>query len=146
MNVEATTTDELADELRTRGYRVTRPRRAVWQVLAGAQAHLTVEQIAEAVAADGHRADLASVYRTLGLFEELGLARVTRLGGEDAGRWELAHPDEHFHLVCERCGDVDHHVGSLVAQVREHLDVEHGFEVRRVQLVVSGRCPACRAG
>ncbi len=47
--------------------------------------------------------------------------------------------------MCTSCGDVDHHVGSLVAQVRDHLDVGHGFAVDSVELTVTGRCARCRA-
>ncbi len=136
---------ELGDELRARGYRVTRPRRAVWDVLRAADGHLTVEQVTARIGETGTEVDLASVYRTLSLFEELGLARASRLGDSEAGRWELMHPDEHFHLLCEVCGEVDHHVGSLVARIREHLDVGHDFEVRGVELTVRGVCSRCRA-
>ena len=136
---------ELVDVLRTRGYRVTRPRRAVWEVLRDAEDHLTVEQVVSRIVAAGDEVDLASVYRTLALFEQLDLARASRLGGSDAGRWELMHPDEHFHLLCEVCGGVDHHVGSLVARIRDHLHTGHGFEVRGVELTVSGVCSRCRA-
>jgi Fur family transcriptional regulator, ferric uptake regulator len=129
--------------LRAHGHRVTRPRRAVWEVLARAQHHLTVEEVLAAVTAGGHDIDLASVYRALGLFEGLGMARVSRLGDGDAGRWEVAHPDEHFHLVCESCGEVEHHVGSLVAQLTDHLQEGHGFQVSGVELVVTGRCARC---
>jgi Fur family transcriptional regulator, ferric uptake regulator len=136
---------ELVDELRTRGYRVTRPRRAVWEVLREAEGHLTVDEVTARIVAAGEEVDLASVYRTLSLFEQLDLARVSRLGDSEAGRWELMHPDEHFHLLCEVCGEVDHHVGSLVARIQEHLDTGHGFEVRGVELTVSGVCSRCRA-
>ena len=135
---------DLDQLLRTRGYRVTRPRRGVWEVLCDADGHLTVEEVAARVRAAGHDVDLASVYRTLDLLEELGLARSSRLGDTEASRWELAHPDEHFHLVCTSCGRVDHHIGSLVAQVREHLDTGHGFAVDEVELTVMGRCADCR--
>jgi Fur family transcriptional regulator, ferric uptake regulator len=137
--------DELELTLRAGGHRVTQPRRAVWAVLQDAGGHLTVEEILDRLQSDGAGPDTASVYRTLALFEELGLARTSRLGDSEAGRWELAHPDEHFHLVCEVCGSVDHHVGSLVAQIRAHLDEGHGFEPRTVELVVTGRCAHCQA-
>lgn len=137
-------TTDLNHELRAQGYRVTQPRRAVWDVLTGAQGHLTVEQVTDRIAANGYEVDLASVYRTLSLFEQLGIARTSRLGDTEAGRWEVMHPDEHFHLVCESCGEVDHHVGTLVHDIREHLDVGHGFEVRNVELVVSGLCSKCQ--
>ena len=136
---------ELSDELRARGYRVTQPRRAVWDVLNAADGHLTVEQVTARIGASGTEVDLASVYRTLSLFEELGLARTSRLGDSEAGLWELMHPDEHFHLLCEVCGEVDHLVGSLVARIRDHLDGGHGFEVRGVELTVTGVCSRCRA-
>jgi Fur family transcriptional regulator, ferric uptake regulator len=140
------TVADLDRTLREQGHRSTRPRRAVWRVLADADAHLTVEQVADAVRAAGDEVDLASIYRTLALFADLGLAREMRLTGEEASRWERAHPDEHFHLVCSVCGDVDHHVGTLVAQIHDHLDRGHGFEVQDVDLVVTGRCTACRPG
>lgn len=130
--------------LRAQGYRSTRPRRAVWRVLAAEEEHLTVEQIDDRLRTGDDAIDLASIYRTLALFADLGIARETRLGGEEASRWERAHPDEHFHLVCAECGDVDHHVGSLVAEIHHHLDAGHGFEVRDVELVVTGRCARCR--
>ncbi len=135
---------DLDQLLRARGYRVTRPRRAVWEVLCDAEDHLTVEAVTERTHSAGYDVDLASVYRSLDLLETLGLARSSRLGDSEASRWELAHPDEHFHLVCNSCGRVDHHVGSLVAQVREHLDTGHGFAVDEVELTVTGRCADCR--
>lgn len=135
---------ELDEVLRARGHRVTRPRRAVWDVLRVAEGHLTVEQILARAVAAGEDIDLASVYRTLSLFDELALARVSRIGDSEAGRWELMHPDEHFHLLCEVCGEVDHHVGSLVARIEDHLDDGHGFEVRSVELTVTGVCARCR--
>lgn len=139
------TVTDIDRTLRAQGLRSTRPRRAVWRVLAGSDEHLTVEQIDDRLRADGDAVDLASIYRALALFADLGIARETRLGGQEASRWEPAHPDEHFHLVCAVCGEVDHHVGSLVAQIHHHLDAGHGFEVQDVELVVTGRCASCRA-
>ena len=134
----------LTETLRDAGHRVTRPRRAVWAALVGADGHLTVEELTARVQEDEPGVNQASVYRSLAVFEELDLVRESRLGDEEAGRWELAHPDEHFHLVCVDCGDIDHHVGNLVAQVRDHLDRGHGFEPLQIDLVVTGRCSSCR--
>ncbi|MEX2562006.1 MAG: Fur family transcriptional regulator [Nitriliruptoraceae bacterium] len=131
---------DLDATLRTHGYRVTRPRRSVWEALQRAGHHITADEIAALV---DHEVDPASVYRTLALFEELGLARVSRFQDSDAGRWETAHPDEHFHMVCRRCGRVDHHVGTLVASIRDHLAGDHGFQVEEIDLTVTGLCRLC---
>jgi Fur family ferric uptake transcriptional regulator len=138
-------TDELSAQLRVRGYRVTRPRQAVWSALCDARGHLTVEELAARVSERYPGVNLASVYRTLALFSQLDLVRESRLGDEDATRWEIAHPDEHFHLVCDVCGRVDHHAGDLVARVTDHLRTDHRFEPRTVELTVAGRCADCAA-
>ena len=134
---------EVAGLLRRRGYRLTRPRQVVWEVLHRAGGHLTAEEIADEVGRVSPGVNLASVYRALALLSDLDLVRESRLGEGGAARWELAHPDEHFHLVCDRCGEVTHHAGRLVEQILEHLTEEHGFAARSVELVVSGRCRRC---
>ena len=136
-----TATVDLATTLRQHGYRVTQPRRSVWDALVRTSGHMTVEQLAQRVEGS---VDQASIYRALKLFEELGLARMSHLGDGEASRWEPAHPDEHFHLVCRSCGAVDHHIGTLVEDIRHHLDGGHGFDAEDVELVVTGRCGACR--
>lgn len=137
-------TPDVAEVLRSHGHRVTGPRLAVWRALQGSGAHLTADELAERVAVTDPAVNLASVYRSLQLFEALDLVRQSHLG-DAAGRWELAHPDEHFHLVCSGCGTVDHHVGSLVQEVRDHLAGDHGFRADQVEMVVTGRCADCVA-
>lgn len=139
---DACTADDLEARLRAHGFRVTGPRRRIWEALHRGD-HATVETLAERV---GDDIDIASVYRTLSLFEQLGMARMSRFNDTDAGRWEVAHPDEHFHLVCTSCGNVDHHVGTLVQQIEQHLHEGHGFEAATVDLTVNGLCADCRAG
>jgi Fe2+ or Zn2+ uptake regulation protein len=135
---------DIADVLRERGHRVTRARLAVWQALASSSGHATVDDLAARAQAIEPGVNLASVYRSLALFAELDLARESRLGDSDATRWEVAHPDEQFHLVCERCGNVEHHVGELVQRISDHLEQGHGFAPRTVELTVTGICRWCR--
>jgi Fur family transcriptional regulator, ferric uptake regulator len=138
---------ELLSALRAGGHRLTGPRRAVWAALGpDAQheaAHLSVDEVVERTHLSDTGIDRATAYRVLALFEELGLVRSSQLDTGDAVRWERAHPDEHFHLRCTVCGTVDHHVGTLVATVREHLDDGHGFRADTIELTVHGRCAAC---
>ncbi|MFW2383655.1 MAG: Fur family transcriptional regulator [Acidimicrobiales bacterium] len=133
------------DVLRRHGQRVTAARKTVWQVLVRANEHLTADSIAERVAEIDPSINLASVYRSLSLFEELGEVRHSHLGADRTGSWEIGHPDEHFHLVCRSCGQVDHHRGTLVQQIRDHLgSEEHEFVSERIELTVTGLCHHCR--
>lgn len=126
------------------GHRLTAPRRAVWTVLSQSSGHLTVEEIADRVKDRHPGVNLSSVYRSLSLFSDLGLVRESSLGGDRPSHWEVAHPDEQFHLRCSRCGRVDHHAGDLVRRVRDHLAADHGFQAERIELLVSGLCPDCQ--
>lgn len=125
------------------GHRLTGPRLAVWDVVAGSESHLTAEEIAEAVRNTDPTVNLSSVYRSLALFTDLGLVRESNLGSNEATHWELAHPDEQFHLKCTSCGRVEHHTGDLVAQIEDHLSEQHGFAAGQVELLVTGMCQDC---
>jgi Fe2+ or Zn2+ uptake regulation protein len=137
---------DVGNRLRDEGYRVTPQRQLVWEVLRRTEGHhLTAEAIHQQVSQVVPDFNVASVYRTLTLLAELDLVKEVRLG-DGPGHWELAHPDEQFHLVCRVCGQVDHHTGTLVEQVRSHLAGGHGFRVEDVDLVVHGVCAGCQKG
>jgi Fur family ferric uptake transcriptional regulator len=134
---------DIGPVLRDHGYRLTSPRWLVWSVLRSAPGHLTAEEIATRVNEADPTVNISSVYRSLTLFEELDLVRESHLGIDGSARWEIAHPDDHFHMVCRKCGSVEHHVGELVEQIRSHLGVYHGFSADNIDLVVTGICPGC---
>lgn len=129
--------------LRDHGYRMTSPRWLVWSVLRSADGHLTAEEIAYRVNEADPTVNISSIYRSLTLFEDLDLVRESQLGIDESARWEIAHPDDHFHMVCRKCGTVDHHVGELVDQIRSHLGDGHDFEADNIDLVVTGVCSNC---
>lgn len=136
---------ELGGLLRDRGYRLTSPRWLVWSALRSAGGHLTAEEIASRVYQTDPTVNISSIYRALTLFGDLDLVRESHLGIDGSARWEVAHPDDHFHMVCRMCGAVDHHVGEIVDQVRSHLAGHHGFTADNVDLVVTGVCEGCAA-
>lgn len=133
----------LKDALGEAGHRLTGPRLAVWDAVAAGQSHLTADEIARRVRTSDPSVNLSSVYRSLALFAELGLVRESHLGADEAVHWELAHPDEQFHLKCTSCGRVEHHTGDLVARIESHLADSHGFHADRIELLVSGTCGGC---
>lgn len=133
---------DVADQLRGQGYRFTPQRQLVWEALREAEGHLSAEEILQRVSRTVPDFNMASVYRTLGLLAELDLAKEVQLG-DTKGYWEVAHPDDAFHLVCRSCGAVTHHAGDLVEQVRRHLSGGHGFVAEDVDLVVHGVCDRC---
>ena len=121
---------------------MTPQRQLVWDALRRAERHLSAEEIHEQVVDIVPDFNLASVYRTLTLLGELGLANEVQVG-DGRGYWEIAHDDDVVHLHCRVCRRVDHHQGELVAEIRNHLAGHHGFVSEDVDLVVHGVCAAC---
>ncbi len=134
---------DVGDVLREHGYRLTSPRWLVWSVLRSADGHLTADEVTERVNDADPTVNRSSVYRSLTIFEELDLARRSQLGIDESARWEIAHPDDEFHLVCRSCGSVGHHAGELVGQIRLHLQQRHDFIADGVDLVITGECAEC---
>ncbi len=81
--------------------------------------------------------DTSTVYRTLGLFEELGIVEHAHLGHGPAV-YHLGRT--HQHLVCEECGTViDVPVSALDALAHE-LREGYGFQIRPGHFALTGRC------
>jgi Fur family ferric uptake transcriptional regulator len=130
---------DLADELRSRGLRMTAQRE---QVLAAVRklGHATPEQISEVVP----DVDVATVYRTLELLEELQLVKHTHLGHGPASYRPVE--DDHVHVVCHECGrviEVARDVEAAVRELERRLWDGSGFEVDRSHLTIFGTCDEC---
>ena len=136
-------TTDVGHVLREHGYRLTSPRWLVWSVLRSAVGHLTADEVTERVNDADPTVNRSSVYRSLTIFEELDLVRRSNLGIDESARWEIAHPDDEFHLVCHSCGSVGHHAGAMVGRIRSHLSEHHDFIADGIDLVITGKCAAC---
>lgn len=129
--------------LRARGLRVTRPRLAVLDVLAGG-GHLEVDEITRQVRRRLDSVSTQAVYDVLGALSRAGLARRIEPAGSPA-RYEARAGDNHHHIVCRGCGevaDVDCAVGAAPCL---DLDIAHGFEVDEAEVTFWGLCPGCQA-
>jgi Fe2+ or Zn2+ uptake regulation protein len=128
--------------LRSRGLRVTRPRLAVLDVLAGG-GHLEVDEIANAVRMRLDTVSTQAVYDVLGALSRAGLARRIEPAGSPA-RFEARVGDNHHHVVCRGCGvvaDVDCVTGSAPCLDPSTAD---GFEVDEAEVTFWGLCPDCQ--
>jgi Fur family ferric uptake transcriptional regulator len=128
--------------LRTSGYRVTRQRQLVWDALRRTRRHLSAEEIGRTLERQGRAIDMATIYRSLGVLERLGLVRSSRLG--ERQYFEVAEPGEHYHLVCDACGSANHIEGEDLAPVLRHITEAHRFAVRSADLIVHGWCEKCQ--
>jgi Fe2+ or Zn2+ uptake regulation protein len=128
--------------LRERGYRVTPQRLAVHRLLRERDRHLTVDEIQRELAAKLPGISAPTVYATLDLLAELGLARRIDVG-TGATLYD-SRAEAHHHTVCRRCGKVEDldggHAESVMAAARRS-----GFDAQQIEVVVSGLCASCAA-
>ena len=136
--------DKTLHRLSQSGYRLTRPRRAVTQALLEAQDWLRPEEVLRRARAYCPTVGLVTVYRTLAVLEELGVARRIHVepgchGYAPAG---LAHG---HYLVCRTCHQVVEFPGNEdLAPLIRQISRKTGFAVEAHLLELTGRCPDCR--
>ncbi|MGY0230520.1 Fur family transcriptional regulator [Longispora urticae] len=129
-------------QLRAHGLRVTKPRLAVLDVLAGG-GHLDVDEITRQVRDRLDSVSTQAVYDVLGALTRSGLARRIEPAGHPA-RFEARTGDNHHHVVCRSCGAIDdvdcavHYTPCLTPSK------SHGFVLDEAEVTYWGLCPKCQ--
>ncbi|MFJ8819223.1 Fur family transcriptional regulator [Amycolatopsis thermoflava] len=134
-------TSPARDQLKAVGLRITAPRVAVLEWLAG-HPHSTADQVAAGVRNVLGSVSTQTVYDVLGACANADLVRRVEPAGHPA-RFETRTGDNHHHLVCRGCGraeDVDCVHGA--APCLEPSNTA-GFVVEEAEVVFWGLCPAC---
>lgn len=137
----------LRGELRERELPFTHQREAIAQVMFESTRHLSADDVAAALRQRGEHAGKATVYRTLALLVELGLATEHDFD-EGFKRYETkVGAAQHDHLICTACGRVSTFQHPELDRIFAELAAEHGFESITRQVKVFGTCSetaACR--
>jgi Fur family ferric uptake transcriptional regulator len=131
------------DALRGAGFRLTPQRAMIAEALHHLGGHVTAEQVAEHVQRQYPYVDLSTVYRTLELLAELGLARAFDTG-DGPMTFEVAEVPHH-HLVCTECGQMEALATTEMVPLEQQLRQTYGFEANLQHLAIPGRCRACAA-
>ncbi len=134
----------LLQTLRRRGYRITPQREMVIEALAHGDHHMTAEEVLESTRHRSRSLNLATVYRTLDLLVEEGLASQINLGHGQAVYATVCH-GPHIHLVCRRCGQVLEVESDLLGVVCEQIGQEVGFACDAEHVALAGLCQCCSA-
>jgi Fur family ferric uptake transcriptional regulator/Fur family peroxide stress response transcriptional regulator len=138
------TESQLTTALRARGQRVTSQRVVIHRALQQLGHHASAEQVLDLVRDRLPGISLPTVYSTLELFEELGIARRVT-GGRRLGGPILYDPriDPHHHLVCRRCGRLEDLEAPLDDSAVLEAARRQGWVPDGSELVLTGLCPSC---
>lgn len=137
---------QFKEKLKEKGCKLTLQRRSVLDVLIKhCNEHLSTEEIYDMVKENYPEIGLATVYRTVQLFEEMGI--VDRLNFDDGcSRFELASEDtvhHHHHLICESCNKVYEVENDLLDEIEKEIEKKYKFKIHDHNVMFYGICRDC---
>jgi Fur family ferric uptake transcriptional regulator len=124
------------------GRPVTSQRKLLLSLIKKAGGHISAKELYRRASRKNESISLATVYRTLQLFKELGLVEERRLG-QVYCHYEVKESSDHQHLVCRSCGKVIEFESPLLSQLLEKHQRDHGFNVTKTELYMEGHCQQC---
>lgn len=133
----------IIDTLRSRGYRITPQREILVDILAHAGRHLSAEEIFSELQKRTRVTNISTVYRTLDVLWEEGIACRNDLS---EGRIVYATNEHgpHIHLVCRRCNHVHEAGPEVLAQLGSEIQAQYDFEADLQHLSIFGTCAGCQ--
>jgi len=130
-------TATILDKCEAQGLRMTDQRRVIAGVLQGADDHPDVEELYKRAAAVDPRISLATVYRTVKLFEETGILEKHEFG-DGRARYEAADRDHHDHLIDVNSGEVIEFVDEEIEALQEKIAAKLGYRLMGHRLELYG--------
>ena len=129
--------------LLSKGLNTTQQRELIVEYFLRTKDHISIDELLTRVRKKNKKIGYATVYRTLKLLVEAGLAHHRQFGDGQA-RYEVAG-EHHDHLICTKCNLIlefeDEEIEKLQERIAEKLG---GFEVSRHRHELYGLCPKAR--
>lgn len=127
-----------------KGLKRTAQRDLILGVFLRTEEHLSSEDLYQLVKKEDPTVGQTTVYRTLKLLSEAGLAREVRFGD---GRTHYEHNykhQHHDHMICSNCGKIIEFYSAELEALQDAMAAKHKFEVTQHLLRIIGTCAECR--
>jgi Fur family ferric uptake transcriptional regulator len=125
-----------------KGLRSTNQRNLIVETFFLAPNHVSIEELLAHVRRRDPKVGYATVYRTLKLLAECGVASERRFR-DGLTRYELADSSHHDHLICVECGDITEFEEPRIEELQERVAKKHGYSLRSHKHELYGVCPKC---
>lgn len=129
--------DTILERCENKGLRLTGQRRVVAQILQDSDDHPDVEELYARAQAVDAGISLATVYRTVKLFEEAGILDKLEFG-DGRARYEDAERDHHDHLIDMNSGEVIEFVDPDIEALQEKIAARLGYTLKGHKLELYG--------
>ena len=127
------------------GMRATEQRRLIIDTFIAAPPHVSIDELLAQVRQKDARIGYATVYRTLKMLAECGIAHERHFD-DGFARYELASSESHHdHLICTSCGRIVEFEEPKIEDLQLEVADSHGFVVTHHRHELYGLCEACHA-
>ena len=136
---------EVFDEhIRSAGLRRTAQRDLILEIFLSTEDHLTSEDLHSLVHKKDPTVGLTTIYRTLKLLTEAGLAREVRFGDGKTYYEHHYNHDHHDHMICTECGKVIEFLSPDIEALQDQMASNFGFRPTHHSLRMWGICADCQ--
>ncbi len=135
----------LTDYLRENKLKVTPHRELILDTFLNDEGHRSVEDIYRSVREADPRVGYTTVYRTMKLLSECGLAREIDLADGITRYEHLFNHEHHDHMICMECGASIEFFNAEIESVQDAASEQLGFKVLDHKLQIYGVCGKCHA-
>ncbi len=131
-------------ELKIAGLKITTPRVTILKLIQNSKkTHLSADDIVDELKQKNKNIGVATVYRTLLVFEETGiLAKMDFERGQSI--YELVNGEHHDHLVCLNCHKIKEFLSEKIEEQQKKIAKENGFVLKDHSMVLYGICANCQ--
>jgi Fur family transcriptional regulator, ferric uptake regulator len=134
----------LLAHIRKKGLKRTAQRDLILSVFLRTEEHLSSEDLYILVHKEDPSVGQTTVYRTLKLLAEAGLAREVRFG-DGLTHYEHNYKHQHHdHMICSNCGKIIEFYSAELEAIQDAMAIKHKFEIEQHLLRIIGTCADCR--
>ncbi|HAE62105.1 MAG TPA: transcriptional repressor [Eubacteriaceae bacterium] len=138
--------EEFKSVLKEQGYKLTPQRRHIIDVmLNNKEHHLSIDEIYREVKGMCPEIGIATIYRTVQLFEEVGILSKQYFD-DGCHRYEISDGERthnHHHLICNNCGSVIEIQDEYFDALEQHIEKDKRFKITNHNVVFFGICEKC---
>ena len=121
-------TNDIENKCIQKGVRLTDQRKLVAKVMSGSDDHPDVDELHKRVAKLDSKISIATVYRTVKLFEEAGIVAKHDFKGNKA-RYEQATQEHHDHLIDINTGEITEFVNDDIEKLQKQVAEKLGYKL-----------------
>jgi Fur family ferric uptake transcriptional regulator len=137
--------ETLSRYIAEKGLKSTRQRDIIADTFLAQSGHLNVEELLAQVRTQDDRISAATVYRTMKLLTECGLAAPRRFDDGQTRYESAVGRHHHDHLICKRCHTIIEFEDDRIELLQQAVARRHGFLVTNHKLEMYGLCSSCQA-